>query len=922
MPSTDSLLTTKLYLPPRPPALVARPRLLGLLTEGLTRPLTLISAPAGFGKTTLFSEWCASEAGRTFPLAWLSLDNGDNDPARFLTYLIGALRTLRPGIGEAALAALQSQQPPPIHTLLIALVNDVTVIPGPFGLALDDYQAITSQAVHEAVQFLLDHLPPHMHLVLLTRADPPLLLARLRARDQLTEIRMLSLRFLPEEAAAFLNDAMGLGLSPADVSALEARTEGWIAGLQLAAFSLRQQADKHAFVAAFAGDDRYVMDYLLEEVLHRQPADLQAFLLKTSILDRLCAPLCQAVTGAADSQAILTRLEGANLFVVPMDSQRHWYRYHQLFADLLRRRLQQAVGLPGMTALYQQACAWYESQGLIVEALSQALVARDFEHAAALLERHVLEVFFRGETMLVHNWLKALPESALRPRPLLCAMYANTIAHAGLFQAPALQLTETWLQAALAALPAAGPDDRPELDLARDFVALSRAYLAFWRGDPLPTVIDLARQALAGLPAAGQVPPDSNYLRLRSGLHNNLGLSHLALGDEEAAGRAFVQAREIGEACGDLLNACSAASSQSRILRRHGRLPEAAALCRDVLGSPGIRHLPGGQPVPYTGVIYVALGRILLEWNDLAAAEPALVKGIELGQLVASPDNQLESRLALARLKLARQDLAGALGLLDSIEAGSPKAAASVAASRARLYLAGAGQDAQYLEKALDWARGRRLSDPDSSWLGGEALTLVRALIAASRPSPAVPRDLDPVLRFLDGQLRAAQAAGWVERMIELLALRALACRACDETAAALESLERALVLARPGGYVRIFVDEGLPMQQLLSRLKVEDPGLKDYQGRLLAAGAAMKAVSALPFSPQPLIDPLSGRELEVLRLLAGGASNAEIARQLVITLNTTKKHVTHIFEKLGVEDRGEAARRARDLGLVTSSPS
>ncbi len=439
MAAIDSLLTTKIYLPPRRSTLVARPRLLALVSEGLTRPLTLISAPAGFGKSTLLCEWHHSPAGKDYPLAWVSLDPEDNEPSRFLLYLVAALGTLKDGLAEPFLAALQSQQPAPAKAILTSLLNDLHSLQVPFALVLDDYHHITSPVVHELLQFLLDGLPPCMHLVLLTRADPPLPLARLRARNQLAEIRLTGLRFQPEETASFLNDMMRLGLSPEDISALEARTEGWIAGLQLAAVSLQEQADKHAFVTAFAGDDRYVMDYLLEEVLQRQPAKIQAFLLETSILERLNGPLCAAITGEPDSHNILDHLEQANLFVLALDNRRYWYRYHALFADLLRHRLRQLYSQPEWMEVYRRACTWYENENLIEEAVSLAFSAPAPELAAELLEKHALSVFYRGETLLVHRWLQALPEALLRKKAILCALYANTLGHAAMHQLGALE---------------------------------------------------------------------------------------------------------------------------------------------------------------------------------------------------------------------------------------------------------------------------------------------------------------------------------------------------------------------------------------------------------------------------------------------------------------------------------------------------
>jgi LuxR family maltose regulon positive regulatory protein len=492
----DDLLMTKLYVPPRRATIVARSRLLALLTESLSRPLTLVSAPAGFGKTTLMSEWCHSPQGKAYSVVWLTLDNDDNNPYRFLLYLASALAGLQRGLGGQVLSALQLQQPPPETTILTALINELNELSTPFVLVLDDYHLITARPVHELLQFLFDHMPAGMRLVLLTRADPPLPLARLRARNQLTEIRIPALRFQPEETARFLNEAMGLGLSSEDVTALEARTEGWIAGLQLAALSLQQQPDKHAFVTAFAGDDRYVMDYLIEEVLQNQPAEIQAFLLKTSFLERLSGPLCRAVSGDESSQAILEGLEGANLFVSALDNRRYWYRYHPLFADLLRHRLQQALPPAERLELVRRACAWYEREGLIVEAISQALVSSDRALAVQMLERHALTVFFHSETMLVHHWLRALPEELIRKSPLLSIVYAHTIAHSGTFQIVSLQKAKGWLDAAEKGLAASG-SECPDDILVRCLIGWSRAYLSLWRRDPPQATIDLARHALA-----------------------------------------------------------------------------------------------------------------------------------------------------------------------------------------------------------------------------------------------------------------------------------------------------------------------------------------------------------------------------------------------------------------------------------------
>jgi len=919
MPLIESLLTTKTFLPPVRATLVARPRLLALLSEGIDRPLTLISAPAGFGKTTLLSEWHASEVGRSFPLVWISLDNDDNDSSRFLRYLITTLGTLKAGIGISALAALQLPQPPPPKIILTDLINDLNALSTSSALVFDDYHVITSQDVHEILNFFLDHLPPKMHLVLLTRADPPLPLARLRARNQLTEIRTADLRFTQDESTTFLNDVMGLELPIADIDTLETRTEGWIAGLQLAAFSLRQQTDKHAFVATFSGDDRYVVDYLLEEVLQRQSPEVQSFLLQTSILERLCDPLCEAVTGEANNQAILEYLEQTNLFVTPLDNQRYWYRYHHLFADLLRWRLRKAMASSEWMTLYRRACSWYEHQGFIVEAVSQALAAPDFTYTTDLLKQHALTIFFRGENILVHRWLQSLPEDVLRSHPLLCAIYANTIAHTHFFKTNSLQLTEYWLQSAehgvMDGTPSPDISDstgRSGNSITRSFISLSRAYLTHWRNEAPQAVIDLAQQALASLPPVDQVAIDPNYLRFHSGLNYILGLSFLRLGNEGAASIALSNARRIGEVCGDLFNACAAILTQSAILRSHGHLHETISLFREALTSLGNA---GDRPElsnPYVGMIYVAQGLSLLECNDLDTAEYLLSKGLELSRLTTGTDIQPLGFIALARIKRMRGDLTGALDILKKFEGGTQETTSLVLSYRVRLLLAQGNRAA-----ALQWAQVQQFTDTFNT----ESLTLTRVLIAQSQTANHITATFLPSMehlhQFLDSQLQVADANNWIERTIELLILKALANQAQNETTSALNFLQRALELAEPRGYVCAFIEEGIPMHRLLVKLKNFGGTSREYINKLLSAWENNETVAFSALSNQSLVEPLSTRELEVLRLLVTGASNNEIAQKLVITLNTTKKHITHIFEKLAVTKRDEAAIRARELGLV-----
>jgi LuxR family maltose regulon positive regulatory protein len=912
-----ALVTTKLYVPSPRPGVVLRSRLFRHLDMGLHHKLTLVSAPAGFGKTTLLSEWIdkCSATSRQQPVAWLSLDQSDNDPIGFWRYLIAALQTVDGAIGRTAYTALQAPAPTSLQSAVTAVINDLASLSDSLVLVLDDYHLIKAESIHTSLNFLLDHAPAQFHLVVATREDPPLALSRRRARVELIEIRTADMRFTAEEAREFLNGVIDLDLSAEDIVALENRTEGWITGLQLAALSLqslRGQEDKHRFVTTFAGDDRYIVDYLLGEVFQRQPSHIQAFLLQTAILERMCSPLCDAVccdsaqlTGLS-SQEILERLESANLFIVPLDNQRCWYRYHRLLADLLRRRLSRVQDICDIAPLYLRASAWCEREGFIAEAVHYALVSSDFGYAADLIARHVLTLFYRSEVNLIHSWLKALPEELLRTYPLLCAVYANAVMLTSA-SPDSMELTDKWLGYAedgLATMPVNSVLGKPDHDTVAGFIATFRAYQARFRGDPPQQVIALSRQALDSLP--------EDSLRFRSALAFNLGVAHRALGNAAEASRAFGDARKIGESSKDLFNTSAAIYAQAHIAYQQGRLRNAAAICRAGLQSVQ-EYGQEGRPIPYAGSIYILLGDILLAWNDLEEAERALARGLELIQLTTASDIQVDGIIALARLRQIQGNLAEALRLLQQVE---PIDAERATAYRVRMWLAQVEHDRRHLGDAVHWAQGRQLQVGADDQYDVKHLTLARVLIAQHQEQIASEPLAPELFTFLDEQLDTAQRKdrpGWA---IEALILQALAHRVQGDTSQAIAALDRSLVLAEPEGYVRIFLDEGAPMAALLRQSQAYSTA-PQYGGRLLSL--FNKGYQEMSSSPpvQQVIEPLTPRQIEVLQLIAAGDSNPEIAQKLFIAVNTVKKHITNIFGKLGVTSRTQAVARARELELL-----
>ncbi len=878
------ILATKLYIPRPRPNGVSRPRLLERLNEGLHRKLTLISAPAGFGKTTLVSEWVE---GIERPVAWLSLDEGENDLTRFLTYLVAALQTIAVTIGEGVLSALHSPQPPPTETILTALLNDLTTISDQFILVLDDYHLLGSQPVDQALTYLVEHLPPQMHLVIATREDPPLPLARLRARGHLTEVRAADLRFTPSEAATFLNQVMGLHLSAEDIAALERRAEGWIAGLQLAALSMQGQQDATGFIRSFTGSHHFVLDYLLEEVLGQQPEHIQTFLLRTSILDRLCGPLCDAVMldASASGQATLAYLERANLFIVPLDNERRWYRYHQLFADLLRLRLHQSIASsPGdegksIAELHIRASQWYEDHDLELEAFHHAAAAHDVERAARLVEGKGMPLYFRGAVAPVLHWLESLPKTVLDARPALWVMSASLLLVNG--QATGV---EEKLQAAEAALQGSEADDTTRNLLGE--IAASRATLALARYQVAPMLAQ-SRRALEYL--------HPTNLSSRTTAHWTLGVAYNLQGDRAAARRAYTEAIALSQAVGKSFTTILATLGLGNIQEADNQLSLAGETYRRVL------QLLGDQPLPLAGEAHLALARICYEWNDLDAA---LAHGRQSLQLARQFDRAIDRfvlcEVLLARLQLAQGDLTGAGALLA--EAGQSARQQNfvdrlpeVAAAQVLLLLRQG-----HLAAATHLAQAHELP-----------LSQARVHLAQGDPSAA--------LAVLQSWRRQVEAKGWEDERLKVLVLQAVALQAHGEQDQAVHLLCDALAMAEPGGFIRLFVDEGRPMVHLLSQAAALGR-MPDYIGKLLAVFVAEEQKSEDPASrppAQPLLEPLSPRELEVLHLMAQGRSNQEISERLFLALSTVKGHNRNIFGKLQVQRRTEAVARARELGLL-----
>jgi LuxR family transcriptional regulator, maltose regulon positive regulatory protein len=922
------LLATKLYLPTPRPDVVSRPRLLRRLDEGYASGcrLTLISAPAGFGKTTLLSEWIQRFGSRA---AWLALDEGDNDPVRFWRYVVGALQRVEPEVGMALQPLLQSNTPVAADVIVTALLNDLASLSSPMILALEDYHLVSSDEIHGGLNFFLNHPPARVHLVITTRSDPPLQLSRHRARREVVEIRTADLRFEYQEVVGLLNAAMHLGLSDPDVRALEARTEGWAAGLQMAALTLQSRSDRHGFVEAFMGDDRYIADYLVEEVLQRLSPDVQSFLLQTSVLARLSAPLCDAVTGRSDSQAILDELERSNLFILPLDNRREWFRYHRLFAELLRRNLARTQGAAAVRELQVKASRYFESIGNFPEAVEYILASGSLENSVMLILLSAEVMFGRNELITLLTWADRLPEAFLVKQPTLLLMFAWA-AHATGNNQRAGEYLEMVDRLAGVHLDASqiDPEDPSLSEIGRAAlveVSVLRASIAL---DHLDSAHTLAIGQVV-LPYTTPEQADRPHLfnpplSLHSPLLFTMGLGYQFEGDLDAAARHFSAAAEQARLVRNIHIIALSTGHLGEVLVLQGRLEEARAVFEQALRLD--EEFGKGQSA-FFGLSYVGLGNLALEWDELDQAREYLDSGIELGRLWKLWECLLPGYLGLARLESGLGNWGAASDALDALEHLASHAPGvvrpAIESGRARLNLL-QGQRAQ----AGQWAEAHHamIDGTVSSAHEEEAVVLARILLAQGKLE-----DADRLSTRLARQAISGERWG---RAIPALLVQACAEAALGQHAAAGSAILRALGLAEPGHYRRIFLEGGVPVRALLEARRaiileeandIPAPRLLAYIQTLLAAFD-----SAQPAAPAPVViartlpvqaglaEPLSERELEVLRLMATGASNAEIAQKYYITVNTVKKHISNIFGKLEATTRIQAVERARKLGLIS----
>ncbi len=911
-----TLIVTKYMLPPSAPGQIARDGLVERLLAGLNRKCTLISAPAGFGKSTLAAQ-LARRSGRQ--AAWLSLDRGDNDPARFGAYLVEAIRQSGLSMSEQMRSLLRLTEYPPLDTLVATSINAAVAAGMPYLLVLDDYHLIVAEEIHAAIATLLHRLPPNFHVVIATRARPPLPLASLKARGDLSEIAGDDLRFTAQEAAGFLHDTMGLDLPEEGVEALIARTEGWVAGLKLAALSLNGASDWVAAIERFDGRHPDLLNYLVDEVVHQQPEAVQLFLQQTAILDRLTGPLCNAVTGQTDGHQTLQALEQANMFIVPLDPDWRWYRYHPLFAEFLLVRLREAVGESGMMQFHHRAAVWYREKGQLAEAIDHLLAAGGYEDAADCLEAGFADWSSRGSSKTLRQWIDQIPKAVVQERPRLCTMAAWVLINrlGGLADHDFTQALD-YLNMASRALRLAGAS-QADVQESLGILAAVRTALAPWaprRQGPQCTMQDVAHAVACAEEARELLPEDSLFWR--SVTSNALGQVYLRAGDVPGAAQAFGEAGRLGNRSGNLTATVVALHRQAQLLMLLGRPSGADAAYREALR---LAAEQGGNSLPTLAPIYLGRGLVQYEWNDLSGAEESLTEARK--RYEASGADAPEALLAIARLRQARGDAGVARLLVDragELLASRTKlraAATAVWPDGVRVLLAQGDVAA-----ARRWVRsgGVSIAQEPVLWRAAEYLALARVLTADGQAEAALP---------LLHRLRTIAVAGGCRGLeAEICLVQAVALHATRDDLAARANVHAALAVIVPDEFVRLFADEGRPIIALLGQINGEirrgrhaDAPYRGYVPRLLAMLTGEQAIPVTLEPPvqttQTLIEPLTEREREIVRLIASGCSNQDIARELFVGVSTVKWHLLNIYGKLQVQSRTQAVAHARQLGLV-----